>query len=128
MKKYFLVMAVGAFFLAACGLNKTKDQAAESPEVEVTTDEVVAQGEQVVLSVQGICEQCKERIEKAATEVPGVFSAVWDSETKELHLNIDPSQTDLDVISKAVAAAGNDTEKDKADDAVYDALGCCKYR
>jgi Cu(I)/Ag(I) efflux system membrane fusion protein len=123
-------MAVGTFFLAACGLNKTKDQSAETQEVEVITDEVIAQGEQVVLNgVQGNCEQCKERIEKAATEVQGVFSAVWDSETKELHLNIDPSQTDLDAISKAIAAAGHDTETNKAGDEAYNALpDCCKYR
>jgi Cu(I)/Ag(I) efflux system membrane fusion protein len=132
MKKCFLVMAVGIFFLAACGLNKTKDQSAEATEVEATasTDEVIVQGELAVLSgVQGSCEQCKERIEKAAKEVPGVFSATWDSEKKELQLDLDPSQTNLDAISKAVAATGHDTEKDKAAAEIYNALpDCCKYR
>jgi Cu(I)/Ag(I) efflux system membrane fusion protein len=129
MKKCFFVMAVGIFFLAACGL---KTKTVETTEVEATasTDEINVQGEPVVLSgVQGNCEMCKERIEKAAKEVQGVSSATWDSEKKELQLNFDPSQTNLDVISKAVAKAGHDTEKDKAEEAAYKALpDCCKYR
>ncbi|KAA6331176.1 hypothetical protein EZS27_020190 [termite gut metagenome] len=129
MKKYFLVMTVGIFFLAACGL---KTKTVETTEVEATasTDEVTVQGELAVLSgVQGNCEQCKERIENAAKEVQGVFSATWDSEKKELQVDLDPSQTNLDIISKAVAKAGHDTEKDKVEEEIYNALpDCCKYR
>ncbi|KAA6328351.1 hypothetical protein EZS27_022739 [termite gut metagenome] len=129
MKKCFFVMAAGIFFLAACGL---KTKTVETTEVEITasTDEISIQDEPVVLSgVQGNCAMCKERIEKAAKEVQGVSSATWDSEKKELQLNFDPSQTSLDVISKAVAKSGHDTEKDKAEEEVYNALpDCCKYR
>lgn len=88
-----------------------------------------AQSEHAMLKVDGSCEMCKERIEKAAMGVKGVSSAMWDSADKVLHLNFDPSLTSLAAISKAVAKVGHDTELDKADKKVYDALpGCCKYR
>lgn len=85
--------------------------------------------EHAMLSVEGSCDMCKARIEKAALGVKGVSSAVWDTKTKELHLNFDASVTSLSAISKAVAQVGHDTENDTADSKVYDALpGCCKYR
>lgn len=85
--------------------------------------------EHAMLKVEGSCEMCKERIEKAATGVNGVSSATWDAKDKVVHLNFDPNKTDLNKISKAIAKVGHDTEKDKADNKVYDALpGCCKYR
>jgi Cu(I)/Ag(I) efflux system membrane fusion protein len=81
------------------------------------------------IEVQGLCEMCKERIEEAAKSVKGVTSAIWDQPSKQLHLNFDPSQTSVDAISKAVAKAGHDNEKYKADDKVYAALPeCCRYR
>jgi Cu(I)/Ag(I) efflux system membrane fusion protein len=81
------------------------------------------------LTVQGKCGMCKSRIEKAAKAVKGVSTADWNQENKELQLNFDSAQTNLDAISKAVAKVGHDTNKDKANQVVYDALpGCCKYR
>jgi Cu(I)/Ag(I) efflux system membrane fusion protein len=81
------------------------------------------------LTVQGECGMCKSRIEKAAKNVTGVSTAAWNQETKVLQLDFDSAQTDLNTISKAVAKAGHDTNKDKAGQAVYDALpACCKYR
>lgn len=85
--------------------------------------------EHAMINVQGLCEMCKERIEKAAKGVGGVSSASWEQKTKQLHLNFDASRTSVDAISKAVAKAGHDTDRYKADKATYDALpGCCKYR
>lgn len=82
-----------------------------------------------MLKVQGNCETCKKRIEKAASGVAGVSSAVWDQKTKELHLNYSSEKTSVAAISKAIAKVGYDTEKDKADKKIYDALpSCCKYR
>ena len=86
-------------------------------------------GEYVMLTVQGLCEMCKERIEKAAKSVSGVTSANWDIKTKQLHLGFDPAKTSVDAVAKAIAKAGHDTDKYKADKATYDALpDCCKYR
>lgn len=87
------------------------------------------QSEHAMINVQGLCEMCKERIEKAAKSVSGVTSASWDQESKQLHLNFDPSKTNVDAISKAIAKAGHDTDRYKAEKTVYDALpDCCKYR
>lgn len=85
--------------------------------------------EHAMLAVQGLCEMCKDRIEKAAKSVSGVTSASWDIKTKQLHLNFDPAKTSADAVAKAIAKAGHDTDKYKADKATYDALpACCKYR
>ncbi|HEX2970270.1 MAG TPA: heavy-metal-associated domain-containing protein [Bacteroidales bacterium] len=79
------------------------------------------------IKVLGNCDMCKTRIEKAA-KTDGVKSASWDSKTKLLTLNYDPSKTSIDAVEKNVAAVGHDTEKYKAEDKVYNALpGCCKY-
>lgn len=85
--------------------------------------------EHTMFSVNGACDMCKERIEKAAMSVDGVQSAHWDKEKKMVHLQFNPNQTSKDAISKAIAKAGHDTDKYKADNAVYNQLpGCCKYR
>ena len=85
--------------------------------------------EHAMLGVKGSCEMCKDRIEKAAKSVENVTFASWDMEKQELHLNFDPDKTSIETISKAIAAAGHDTDKDKAPDEVYNALpACCKYR
>ncbi|MDR3262627.1 MAG: efflux RND transporter periplasmic adaptor subunit [Tannerella sp.] len=83
----------------------------------------------VMLKVEGMCEMCKDRIEHAAKGLAGVVSSSWDSETGQLHLNIDAHKISVNDISKAIAKAGHDTGMHKADKAVYDALpDCCKYR
>ncbi|MDD4778808.1 MAG: efflux RND transporter periplasmic adaptor subunit, partial [Fermentimonas sp.] len=85
-------------------------------------------GEHVMLTVQGLCEMCKDRIEKAAKSVDGVLGAVWVQADKKLHLDFDPDKTSADAVAKTIAAAGHDTDKYKADKATYDALpACCKY-
>ncbi|WP_459685713.1 heavy-metal-associated domain-containing protein [Viscerimonas tarda] len=126
MKKYFLTIVAGMLILSACNSsnsNAAGNEATPSEEVSVVADE------HAMLGVQGMCDMCKARIEKAASGVKGVSAATWDGEKKEVHLNFDSHQTSVDAISKAIAKSGHDTDKDKADDAVYDALpGCCKYR
>lgn len=82
-----------------------------------------------MFTVNGLCDMCKARIEKAALSVNGVQSAHWDKEKQMVHLNFDPSKTSEDAIMKAIAKVGHDTEKYKAADSVYNQLpGCCKYR
>ena len=80
-----------------------------------------------MFTVGGNCGMCKERIEEAALTVDGVTSANWNKDTKMIHVNFGGDATE-DAIQKAIANAGHDTEKYKADDAVYDDLhGCCQY-
>jgi len=80
-------------------------------------------------SVSGNCEQCKDRIEKAARSVNGVSTAVWDVATKKIKLEFNPMTTNPDAVQKAIAKVGHDTEKYKAPDEVYKQLPeCCLYR
>jgi Cu(I)/Ag(I) efflux system membrane fusion protein len=85
------------------------------------------QGEHTSFKVGGNCVMCKDRIEKAALSVSGVNSATWNTDTKELHINYS-KETTLESIHQAVANAGHDTEKVKAEDKVYEGLhACCLY-
>ena len=52
------------------------------------------------MEVDGVCDMCKERIEKAAIRTKGVKSAVWNVDTHELKLIYDERKTDLKTISK----------------------------
>lgn len=92
-------------------------------------DEITSRGEHAMLSVGGSCEMCKDRIEKTAGGVIGVYSAVYDLKNQELHLDFNSNRTSVETISKAIAAVGHDTNLHKADNAVYEALpSCCHYR
>jgi cation transport ATPase len=78
--------------------------------------------------VNGNCELCKKRIEKAAFSVSGVKSAVWDIDTHQLNLILNEEKTTLLDVKKAVAKVSHDTDDVKATDEEYDNLhGCCKY-
>lgn len=80
------------------------------------------------IEVNGNCEMCKKRIEKAALSVKGVKSAVWHADHHDLHLIIDESKCSLEQVHEAVAKVGHDTDKVKASDEAYDNLhGCCKF-
>ncbi len=82
-----------------------------------------------IFAVSGNCDLCKERIEKAAKSVGGVTSAIWDTKTHKIKVEFDSMKTDLITIQKAIAKAGHDTEKFKADNKTYEALPeCCHYR
>lgn len=87
------------------------------------------QGEHAMFGVKGACDMCKQRIEDTAKSIKGVLSAKWDKDTQMIHLQFDPKQTSVDAIAKAIAAAGHDNDKYKADQNVYDKLpACCHYR
>jgi Cu(I)/Ag(I) efflux system membrane fusion protein len=80
-------------------------------------------------SVQGSCEMCIIRIESTAKSIAGVNNAKYDLGTKSFYAEYDPVKTSPDAISKAIAAAGHDTDMDRANDLMYNSLpGCCKYR
>lgn len=78
--------------------------------------------------VNGKCEMCKARIEKAATSVNGVTKATWDDKTKMLALTYDPAKTTTQKVKVAIAKVGHDTDGEKATDEAYNSLPqCCKY-
>lgn len=81
------------------------------------------------MEVDGVCEMCKNRIEKAALGVKGVKYALWDIPSHELSLIFDERKTDPMKIKTALVSVGHDTKELKATDEAYAAVHpCCKYR
>ena len=83
----------------------------------------------MAFEVNGKCEMCKMRIEKAALGVAGVKYASWDIPTHQLSLVVDERKTDAMKIKGALAKVGHDTKELKATQESYDGIhACCKYR
>lgn len=81
------------------------------------------------IEVDGVCNMCKERIEKAAIKAKGVKIANWDVNTHELQLIFDERKTSLKTIQQSIAHAGHDTKEIRATDEAYLSLHtCCLYR
>ncbi len=82
----------------------------------------------MVISVNGVCDDCKERIENAA-DIKGVKLCNWSPETKKAIVTFDEAKVSAENIEKAIAAKGYDTEHFKGDEKAYAKLPkCCKYR
>jgi cation transport ATPase len=80
------------------------------------------------IDVNGNCEQCQRRIQKAAFSVDGVKAANWSIETHKLELIINEEKTSVAEIKKAVAKVGHDAGEVRATKENYDNLHhCCKY-
>ncbi|NGY36141.1 metal transporter [Flavobacterium sp. XN-5] len=80
------------------------------------------------VAVNGNCEMCKKRIEKAAYGTSGVKSAIWNVDTHVLDLVVNEQKTSLLNVEKAVAKEGHDTKGVKATQEQYNSLhGCCMY-
>ena len=80
------------------------------------------------VEVNGNCEMCKKRIEKAAFSVPGVKSAEWHIDDHTLHLILNEEKCSVTDVKKAIAKVGHDTDDVKAAAEDYDKLhGCCMY-
>lgn len=80
------------------------------------------------IEVNGNCEMCKKRIEKAAFTVKGVKSAEWHIDDHLLHLIINEEKCSTLDVKKALAKVGHDTDEVKATQEDYDKLhGCCMY-
>lgn len=81
------------------------------------------------IEVNGVCNMCKERIEKACIKTKGVKSAVWSVETHELKLIYDARKTDLKTINQSIADVGHDTKDITATNEAYNSVHpCCLYR
>lgn len=83
----------------------------------------------IAMEVDGKCEMCKMRIEKASLGVKGVKYALWDIPTHQLSLIIDERKTDPMKIKMALVTVGHDTKELKATEEAYNTVHpCCKYR
>ena len=90
-----------------------------------------AQSEKNVKSnfeVNGNCEMCKKRIEKAALSVKGVKMVIWDIPSNIITVTHKTNKAPLLNIQRAIANVGHDTPLVKASDEVYNELPmCCLY-
>lgn len=110
MKKLVLIIMIALFGFSA------QAQTKKNKNLKYTTE------------VNGNCEQCKKRIEKAAYGVPGVKTASWDISSHQLSVILNEEKTSPSDLNKAIAKAGHDTKEAKATDADYENLhSCCKY-
>ena len=81
-----------------------------------------------VTEVNGDCEQCQKRIQKAAYAVDGVKSATWDIASHQLSLILNEEKSSFLDVKKAIAKVGHDTDEVKSDDKDYENLPtCCQY-
>jgi len=110
VKNIFLIILMTVFAFSAQGQEKKNKNA------KYTTE------------VNGNCEQCQKRIQKAAYSVAGVKSASWDIETHQLSLIINEEKCSLMEVKKAIAKVGHDTDSVKSTKEDYDNLHhCCQY-
>jgi len=108
MKKVFLVLVIGLFTVTAFAQEKNK---------------------KLTMEVDGKCDMCKLRIEKAALGVKGVKYAMWDIPSHQLSLILDERKTDPMKVKTALVSVGHDTKELKATQEAYDSVHpCCKYR
>lgn len=78
--------------------------------------------------VNGNCDLCKKRIEKAAYSVTGVKSAYWSVDTHQINLIVNEEKSSIAEVKKAIAKVGHDTDEIKATKEDYDNLhSCCQY-
>lgn len=80
------------------------------------------------IEVNGNCEMCKKRIEKAAFSVAGVKMAQFHLDDKTLHIVLNEEKASVLDVEKAIAKVGHDTKNVKSTDEDYNNLhGCCQY-
>lgn len=78
--------------------------------------------------INGNCEMCQKRIQKAALSVPGVKSATWSIETHVLAVIMNEEKCSPLDLKKAIAKVGHDSDQVKATQEEYGKLhGCCLY-
>ena len=78
--------------------------------------------------VKGVCEMCKDRIEKGTIKLKGVKYANWDIMSNNISLIYNSKKTTLDVIHKGISLLGHSTNKYTAPPEIYNNLpDCCLY-
>lgn len=121
MKTKMIMMVVLSVSLTTTGIsNPTKDNKESILRIDQT--------DSTTFKVYGKCGMCKKRIEKAALELEGVESAIWNIDSKKLTISYYSDKVKEIAIHKKIAEVGHDTEKVKASNEAYDSLMmCCKY-
>lgn len=79
------------------------------------------------IKTSAICEDCKERIEKAMAYENGVKSADLNVDTKMLTVVFKTNKTDIETIRKSISEVGYDADDVPANMKAYEKLpDCCR--
>ncbi|MCU0444534.1 MAG: cation transporter [Microscillaceae bacterium] len=131
VKFLFCALLVIAFTVSAQAQDKKEKAKNKTEKVKGKADKVSkgkAKGNQeisIVTSAQ--CEMCKERIEKALNETPGIKMANLDLETKAIKVVYNSNKISADQIRQAIANTGYDADNVGANEKAYSTLpACCK--
>ena len=118
MKKTIMsALFISMMTLMSCGNKSEKKQS-----------EVNANATSMNVGVRGNCTTCKHAIETAVKDVDGVIAASWSVEKKKIDVSFDKTKTNAEVIEKAIAASGYDTEHVVGNKDSYKNLpSCCQY-
>lgn len=96
--------------------------------LSIQAQEKLNKNAKYVIEVNGSCDMCQTRIQKAAYSVSGVKSANWNIETHELSLILNEEKTTIMAVKTSIANAGYDTDEVKSTAENYLKLpGCCQY-
>jgi copper chaperone CopZ len=84
--------------------------------------------QKVSFTVKGVCQMCKDRIEKGTIKIKGIKYVTWDIMSNNISLIYNSKKTSLDQIHKEISLLGHSTEKYKAPEEIYNTLpDCCRY-
>lgn len=79
--------------------------------------------------VDGVCEMCKDRIEKSCIKVEGIKMVNWNLDNRQIKVIYNKKKIDLPQIHSFIASIGHDTDMITASEKSYNSLDeCCKYR
>ncbi len=113
MKKYIILSLILVSFI---GSNIAQEPMSKKKTVKTT------------FWVNGICDMCQTRIQKAALATKGVKMANWHIESKTLTVIYNQKKCSIMDIKQNIAAVGHDSKDVRATDEAYNNLHfCCFY-
>jgi copper chaperone CopZ len=128
IKFLFFVLVLMVFTLETQAQGKKDKEKAKDKTEKVAKNKGKAKGNQEIsITTSAQCEMCKERIEKALNETPGIKMANLDVETKVVKVVFKSNKISADQIRQAIANTGYDADTVGANEKAYGALPtCCK--
>ena len=94
---------------------------------QITCAQPIKNAKTDTVKIYGNCGMCEKNIETAAFQ-KGVSKADWNVDTKMATITFDGNKTTADEVLRRIAAAGYDSDKYAAPDAVFAKLHtCCQY-
>jgi periplasmic mercuric ion binding protein len=126
IKFLFFALLLMVFTLEAQA-QKTKEKAKDKTE-KVAKNKGKAKGNQEIsIATSAQCEMCKERIEKALNETPGIKMVNLDVETKVVKVVFNSNKISADQVRQVIANTGYDADTVSANEKAYSTLPtCCK--